>query len=134
MQFQQCSKPLAQVFEGEKQEVAAALHAAFVSYHVGIRQEALSSMVELVNKHSELPTLALLLGNMLAAAKQLPMAHNAGYWRCAEIDRAGQWLQLQCNICAAQRTAGLRLIESSDLLRRSSRRGTGQRTRPGPVD
>lgn len=49
---------------------AAASHTAFVVYHVGIRQDALRAMFDLVNKHRDLPTLCLLLGNLLAATKQ----------------------------------------------------------------
>ena len=86
LHFQECTKPLAQVFDGEQQDVASALHAAFVSYHAGIRQDALNTMVELVNKHHDLPTLCLLLGNMLAAAKNTPMAKKC--WSLAvERDR-----------------------------------------------
>ena len=88
MNFKDCNMPLTQVFEGEKQEVAAALHTAFVSYHVGIRQEALNAMVALVNKHRDLPTLCLLLGNMLAASHQLVMAKKC--WSLAvRRDRPG---------------------------------------------
>ena len=88
MHFEECSKALAQVFDGDKQDVAAALHSAFVSYHVGIRQDALNTMVELANKYSDLPTLSLLLGNMLAAANQLPMAKKC--WLLAvKRDRPG---------------------------------------------
>ena len=134
MNFQECSKPLAQVFEGEKQEIAAALHTAFVSYHVGIRQDALNAMVELVNKHSDLPTLSLLLGNMLAAANQLPMAQKC--WLLAVRRDQTRWSSSgsrECSICAAQATTHLRRAESKQLLRSSSRRGTRQRTRPGPL-
>jgi hypothetical protein len=88
LHFEECTKPLAQAFDGEKQEVASALHTAFVSYHVGIRQDALNAMVELVNKHRDLPTLCLLLGNMLATAKKIPMAKEC--WSLAvQRDRPG---------------------------------------------
>jgi hypothetical protein len=88
LHFDKCTKPLAQVFEGEKQEVAGALHNAFVSYHVGIRRDALNAMVDLVNKHRDLPTLCLLLGDMLETANQLPMARKC--WSLAiHRDRPG---------------------------------------------
>jgi Flp pilus assembly protein TadD len=74
LHFEQCSRPLAELFNGDKKHVAADLHNAFVSYHVGIRQDALNIMVELVNKHPDLPTLCLLLGNMFAAAGESGMA------------------------------------------------------------
>lgn len=76
LHFDDCSKPLNTAFEGANQETANSLHNAFVSYHVGIREDAIKSMIELVNEHRDLPTLCLLLGDMLAAASQIPMARN----------------------------------------------------------
>jgi hypothetical protein len=88
LHFDDCSKPLAEGFNGEKQQIAAELHNAFVSYHVGIRQDALKTMIELVNKHHELPTLCLLLGNMFAAAGQTDLARQC--WTLAvHRDRPG---------------------------------------------
>jgi hypothetical protein len=74
LHFEQCNRPLAELFNGDKKQVAADLHNAFVSYHVGIRQDALNIMVELVNNHPDLPTLCLLLGKMFAAAGEPTMA------------------------------------------------------------
>jgi hypothetical protein len=76
LHFDECSKPLAAVFDGESKQIATALHNAFVSYHVGIREDGLKSMADLVNKHKDLPTLCLLLGDMLEAAGRLPMAQK----------------------------------------------------------
>jgi hypothetical protein len=88
MQFAACSRPLAEAFDGEQGAIASALHNAFVSYHVGIRKDGLNAMIELVNKHPDFPTLSLLLGNMLEAADQLPMARKC--WSLAvHRDRQG---------------------------------------------
>ena len=76
LHFDECTKPLLAVFEGEDAKIAMALHNAFVSYHVGIRDDALKAMVELVNEHKELPTLCLLLGDMLETMGRLPMAQK----------------------------------------------------------
>jgi hypothetical protein len=88
LHFEECSKPLAQVFTGEKQAIAGALHNAFISYHVGIRQDAINAMIELVNEHRDLPTLCLLLGDMMERANNLPMAGKC--WSLAvHRDRPG---------------------------------------------
>lgn len=76
LHFDQCSKPLAEVFNGDRQPIAADLHNAFVSYHVGIRQDALTTMIELVNKYRDLPTLCLLLGNMFETGGESAMARK----------------------------------------------------------
>jgi hypothetical protein len=88
LHFDECRKPLAQVFDEDRLEVDAALHAAFVSYHVGIRQDALKTMAELVDKRRDLPTVCLLLGNMLGSAGQMEMAKKC--WSLAvQRDRPG---------------------------------------------
>jgi predicted Zn-dependent protease len=88
LNFEKCSKPLRQALAGQDQSVAEALHAAFVSYHVGIRQDALESMTKLVNEHTELPTLCLLLGNMLRKEGKLSLARRC--WTLAvKRDRTG---------------------------------------------
>jgi hypothetical protein len=86
LHFDECSKPLVKVFDGENKPLAADLHNAFISYHVGIRDEALNAMIDLVNKHRELPTLCLLLGDMLRSTGQLKMARTC--WQLA-IQRDG---------------------------------------------
>jgi hypothetical protein len=88
MHFDSCSKPLAEAFAGSDPEIVTSLHNAFISYHVGIRQEGLDAMVTLVNKHRDLPTLCLLLGNMCEAAGRLTMAKRC--WALAvHRDRPG---------------------------------------------
>ena len=88
LHFDDCSKPLAEGFNGDKQQIAAELHNAFVSYHVGIRQDALKTMIELVNKYHDLPTLCLLLGDMFETAGQSDMARQC--WSLAvRRDRPG---------------------------------------------
>jgi hypothetical protein len=88
LHFDDCGKPLAEGFNGDKQQIAAELHNAFVSYHVGIRQDALKTMIELVNKYHELPTLCLLLGDMFETAGQSDMARQC--WALAvRRDRPG---------------------------------------------
>jgi hypothetical protein len=86
LHFDECSKPLVKIFDGESKSLAADLHNAFISYHVGIREEALNAMIELVNTHRELPTLCLLLGDMFRAAGRLEMAQKC--WKLA-IQRDG---------------------------------------------
>jgi tetratricopeptide (TPR) repeat protein len=88
MRFEESSKQLTDVFSGEHQEIAKVLQNAFVSFHVGIRQDALETMTELVNTHRDLPTLCLLLGNMLRAADRLALARKC--WSLAiHRDRPG---------------------------------------------
>jgi hypothetical protein len=74
--FDSCSKPLAATFNGDNQSLAAELHNAFISYHVGIRQEAISTLTDLVNRHRELPTVCLLLGDMFRALGKPDMARK----------------------------------------------------------
>jgi hypothetical protein len=88
LHLDKCGKPLAKAFDEEDKQLAEALQGAFVSYHVGIRQDAIKTMAELVNKHHNLPTLCLLLGDMLKAADNLPMARKC--WSLAiHRDRTG---------------------------------------------
>jgi hypothetical protein len=65
--FDDCSKPLAATFHGDDQSIAAELHNAFISYHVGIRQDAIAALADIVNRNRELPTVCLLLGDMFHA-------------------------------------------------------------------
>jgi lipopolysaccharide biosynthesis regulator YciM len=67
LHFDSCSKPLAAAFDGENRSLAADLHNAFISYHVGIRQDAITALTEIANQHRELPTVCLLLGDMFHA-------------------------------------------------------------------
>jgi hypothetical protein len=86
--YENCSTPLIAVFKGNQLEIASALHNAFISYHVGIRKDAINSMIELVNQHRDLPTLCLLLGNMFMAANERQNARKC--WSLAmQRDRPG---------------------------------------------
>lgn len=86
-QFAKCSAILSQALDGESPEVAETLHDVFVYYHVASRQEAIRNLADLVNQHHELPTLCLLLGDMLAAADNPSLACKC--WKLAvRRDRA----------------------------------------------
>lgn len=88
LHLEKCSESLAEAFEGEDRSIADALQSAFVSFHVGIRQDALKTMTDLVNAHHELPTLCLLLGNMLKKDHKIPLAKKC--WKMAiQRDRTG---------------------------------------------
>jgi hypothetical protein len=76
LHFDNCSKPLAATFDGENQSLAADLHNAFISYHVGIRQDAITSLADLVNRHRDLPTICLLLGDMFRGMGKPGMARK----------------------------------------------------------
>jgi tetratricopeptide (TPR) repeat protein len=76
LHFDTCSKPLAATFDGENRSLAAELHNAFISYHVGIRQDAITALAELVNRNRDLPTLCLLLGDMLRAMGKTDQARK----------------------------------------------------------
>ncbi len=76
LHFESCSKPLVVAFDGSRSSIAGDLHNAFVSYHVGIRQDAGKSMADLVNQHRDLPTLCLLLGTMFHAGREATMARK----------------------------------------------------------
>jgi len=78
--FAQCSAALSRAFESESIEVGTTLHEAFVFYHVGSRQEALKALADLANEHHELPTLCLLLGDLLEA-DNAPLARKC--WKLA---------------------------------------------------
>jgi tetratricopeptide (TPR) repeat protein len=85
--YDRCSAALCQAFPEDVLEVAETLHSVFVFYHVASRKEAIRELIELVNKHHELPTLCLLLGDMLAAADNAPLARKC--WKQAvRRDRA----------------------------------------------
>jgi tetratricopeptide (TPR) repeat protein len=76
LHFDNCSKPLATTFDGKKRSLAADLHNAFISYHVGIRQDAINALVALVNQNRELPILCLLLGDMFRATGKIDLARK----------------------------------------------------------
>ena len=79
--FESCTKPLSATFQGDSTSLAGELHSAFISYHVGIRNEAIAALTEIVNSSRELPTVCLLLGDMLQANGRTEIALN--YWSLA---------------------------------------------------
>ncbi|MGD9634723.1 MAG: hypothetical protein AB7G28_07020 [Pirellulales bacterium] len=87
MRFDNCGAALEEAFSGEK-EIATKLQNAFVSYHVGIRKEGVNALIEMVNEHDDLPTICLLLGDMLEQMDQEKMSRKC--WSLAvERDREG---------------------------------------------
>ena len=74
LRFDSCSKFLAAAFAGDNRSLAADLHSAFILYHIGIRQDAITALSEIVKQHRELPTVCLLLGDMLHATGDTNLA------------------------------------------------------------
>ncbi|HEX6963396.1 MAG TPA: hypothetical protein VF175_16125, partial [Lacipirellula sp.] len=75
-------------FEGEDARLAGAINDAFVYYHVAGRQEGMRLLGELIDKHDHLPTLCLLLGNLVSAAGNATLARRC--WSLAvHRDRKG---------------------------------------------
>jgi thioredoxin-like negative regulator of GroEL len=86
--FDRSQASLDAAFGQDQHNVAVALQDAFVSYHVGIRHEGLQAIAELVDGHENLPTLCLLLGDMLHAKGDEDLAQRC--WSLAvHRDRAG---------------------------------------------
>lgn len=98
LHFANCSKPLVDAFNGDRQSIAADLHNAFVSYHVGIRLEAIAAMADLVNKHHDLPTLCLLLGDMFGKVGNAEQAK-----KCWSLAVRRDWPNGAVALVAAQR-------------------------------
>jgi hypothetical protein len=75
-------------FDAEKAQLAAEINDAFVYYHVAGREEGIRMIAELVDKHDTLPTLCLLLGNMLRSRGDAALAKRC--WSLAiHRDRPG---------------------------------------------
>jgi hypothetical protein len=86
--FGDCSAQLTQAFEGDDLQIASAVHEAFISINVGIRKEGMQSLARLVEEHKTLPTLCLILGDLLAKSHDLPLARRC--WSLAiHRDRPG---------------------------------------------
>lgn len=86
MRFENCGEALEEAFQGEK-EIATKLQNAFVSYHVGIRKDGVNALIELANEHTDLPTICLLLGDMLEKMNQEKMSRKC--WSLA-VERDGE--------------------------------------------
>lgn len=63
--FVECNEALTETLPDDAGDLANMLHEAFVYYHVVSRKEALQQLANLANEHHELPTLCLLLGELL---------------------------------------------------------------------
>lgn len=83
-----CSAQLAEAFEEGDLQIASQLHEIFVSINVGIRSEGIQALAKLVDEHQNLPTLSLLLGDLLAKGGNLRLARRC--WTLAvQRDRRG---------------------------------------------
>lgn len=102
LHFDRCSKPLAAAFQGNSQSLAAELHSVFISYHVGIRQDAITALAELVNRGRELPTLCLLLGDMFKASGKVELARS-----CWSLAIKRDWPHGSVALVAARRLQSL---------------------------
>lgn len=105
--FDNCSKPLAAIFQGDDQSLASELHNAFISYHVGIRLESIAALTELVNHNRELPTVCLLLGDMYRTLGKFETAR-----KCWSLAIKRDWPNGAVAIVASLHIKGLTKKES----------------------
>lgn len=66
-----CSQTLNQAFEGDATSLESKLHAAFVYWACGLCLDARIEMESVIRENPELPTLSLLLGDLLAKSGNL---------------------------------------------------------------
>ena len=86
--FDASKEQLDAAFEGQDPKLAATINDAFVYYHVAGRQDGMRMLGEIIDTHEELPTLCLLLGNMLEASGNAALAKRC--WSLAvHRDREG---------------------------------------------
>lgn len=86
--YKQSRDVLDRVFQGELAMLAPALHEVIVEARMGFKNEALRDLLELVNKHKELPTLCLWLGDLFEKNGQPAKAVQC--WQLAiKRDRPG---------------------------------------------
>jgi hypothetical protein len=84
--YDACQAALDQAFKDRPEGIVSQLQDAFVSYHVGIKAEGRQALAELVDQQQHLPTLCLIMGNMLKASGDLTLARRC--WTFAiERDR-----------------------------------------------
>jgi hypothetical protein len=77
---------LDEAFKDRPEDIANQLQDAFVSYHVGIKAEGRQALAELVDEQQHLPTLCLIMGNILQSSGDLALARRC--WTLAiERDR-----------------------------------------------
>jgi hypothetical protein len=108
LHFDSCSKPLTAAFHGENRSLAADLHSAFISYHVGIRQDAITALTEIANQHRELPTVCLVLGDMLHATGETNLAG-----KCWSLAVKRDWPNGSVAIVATRRMQSLPKSQTS---------------------
>jgi hypothetical protein len=84
--YDACQAALDEAFKDRPEGIVSQLQDAFVSYHVGIKAEGRQALAELVDQQQHLPTLCLIMGNMLKASGDLTLARRC--WTFAiERDR-----------------------------------------------
>lgn len=64
-EYTACSQTLNQTFEVESTNLESRLHAAFVYWACGLRMDARDELEKVIQEHPNLPTLSLLLGDLL---------------------------------------------------------------------
>lgn len=65
-EYTACSQTLNQAFEAESTNLESRLHAAFVYWACGLRMDARNELEQVIEEHPNLPTVSLLLGDLLA--------------------------------------------------------------------
>lgn len=63
-----CSQTLNEAFESESTDLEARLHEAFVYWACGLHKDAREELERIIEEHPDLPTISLLLGDLLARA------------------------------------------------------------------
>ena len=66
---------------------------------LGIPQDAIYRLTELVNRNRELPTICLILGDMFRTMERMTWHRNVGHWQLSGTGSTGRWRWLQPNIC-----------------------------------
>lgn len=76
-----CNDLLHKLFDTENEPVAESLQAAFIFDSVGMQGDAIRELLKVADEHPELPTVCLLLGDLMAAIGNTNKA--AKCWRLA---------------------------------------------------
>jgi hypothetical protein len=76
-----CSQTLNQAFEGATTNLESRLHSAFVYWACGLRMDARQELEALIEENPQLPTLSLLLGDLLALSGNQKAPPR--FWRLA---------------------------------------------------
>lgn len=80
-EYTACSQTLNQAFEADSSNLESRLHAAFVYWACGLRMDARDELEQLIQEHPDLPTLSLLLGDLLAQSGNRKAPPR--FWRLA---------------------------------------------------